>query len=33
VLGGAIVSRGARPVAGGPLGVDLRSEFGTFPDV
>jgi hypothetical protein len=33
VLAGAIVSRGARPATGGPFGVDLRSEFGTFPDV
>lgn len=33
VLAGAIVSRGARPALGGPLGIAPRSEFGTFPDV
>jgi hypothetical protein len=32
VLAGAIVSRGSRPAAGEPLGIMLRSEFGTFPD-
>jgi hypothetical protein len=33
VLAGAIVSRGARPAVGPPLGLALRSEFGAFPDV
>jgi hypothetical protein len=33
VLAGAIVSRGTRPRVGPPLGVALRSEFGSFPDL
>lgn len=33
VLGGAIISQGEQPALGGPLGVRLRSEFGSFADV
>jgi hypothetical protein len=33
VLAGAIVSRGARPRVGPPLGITLESEFGSFPDL
>ena len=33
VLAGAIVGRGERPVEPVPGAVELRSEFGTFPDV
>jgi len=33
VLGGAIVSQGEQPALGGPLGIRLRSEFGSFADV
>jgi hypothetical protein len=33
VLGGAIISQGEQPALGGPLGITLRSEFGSFADV